>query len=167
MQQSQDQQNYQLKIAELQQKVAELQTKYQTQTAIDSNKNATNIAMADINNSSRERIAAIQADAAFTADQAAMAHEQNITALEASQQAEQDIRQHGLEVQQQAFQQQASQVKAQIDAQQQAKQAAQQHFQQSQQAAQQHQQQLVQNDQQHQQTLQQQAVQPQTPTEGQ
>jgi len=157
---SQDKQDYQLKIAELQQKVAELQTKYQTQTAIDSNKNATQIAMADINNASRERIAAIQANAALSSDQLALAHEQNMTAMEASQQADQAIRQHGLEIEQQAFQQQAEQVKQQIAAQQQA-----------QAAAQQHQQQLVQNAQQHQQALQQQAAAPQPtqqpPIEGQ
>ena len=157
---SQDKQDYQIKIAELQQKVAELQTKYQTQTAIDSNKNATQIAMADINNASRERIATIQANAALSSDQLALAHEQNMTAMEASQQADQSIRQHGLEVEQQAFQQQAAQVKQQIDAQQQA-----------QAAAQQHQQQLVQNAQQHQQALEQQAAAPQPmqqpPTEGQ
>jgi hypothetical protein len=157
---SQDKQDYQLKIAELQQKVAELQTKYQTQTAIDSNKNATQIAMADINNASRERIATIQANAALSSDQLALAHEQNMTAMEASQQADQAIRQHGLEVEQKAFQQQAEQVKQQIAAQQQA-----------QAAAQQHQQQLVQNAQQHQQAIEQQAAAPQPmqqpPTEGQ
>ena len=155
---SQDKQEYQLKIAELQQKVAELQTKYQTQTAIDSNKNATQIAMADINNASRERIATIQANAALSSDQLALAHEQNMTAMEASKQADQAIRQHGLEVEQQTFQHQAEQVKQHIAAQQQA-----------QAASQQHQQQLVQNAQQHQQALEQQQVapQPQPPTEGQ
>jgi len=157
LQMQQDKQSYQLKVAELQQKVAELQAKYQTQTAIDSNKNATNIAMADINNASRERVASIQAKAGLTADQMAMAHEQNLTALEASNQAQTEIRQHGLEVQQQAFQQQAQQVQQQIAAQQQADQARLAHAHA-----------LQQNEQQHQQALQQQVVpQPQTPTEGQ
>lgn len=140
LQMQQDQQNYQIKIAELQQKVAELQAKYQTQTAIDSNKNATNIAMADINNASRERVATIQAKAALTADQLAMAHEQNMTALEASHQAQQDIRQHGIEVEQQMFQHQAQQVQSALEAEQQARLADQQN---------------------------QQAAQPTTPTEGQ
>ena len=157
LQMQQDQQTYQLKVAELQQKVAELQAKYQTQTAIDSNKNATNIAMADINNASRERVASIQANAGLTADQMAMAHEQNLTALEASHQAQTEIRQHGLEVQQQAFQNQAQQVQQQIAAQQQADQARLAHAHA-----------LQQNEQQHQQALQQTAAQqPQTPTEGQ
>jgi len=158
LQMQQDKQSYQLKVAELQQKVAELQAKYQTQTAIDSNKNATNIAMADINNASRERVASIQANAGLTSDQMAMAHEQNLTALEASHQAQTEIRQHGLEVQQQAFQNQAQQVQQQIAAQQQADQARLAHAHA-----------LQQNEQQHQQALQQQSAlpQPQTPTEGQ
>lgn len=116
----QDQQNYQIKIAELQQKVAELQTKYHTQTVVDANKNATNIAMADINNASRERVAMINAEAGLTADQMALAHEQNITAMEASHAAQQELRQHGLEIEKRAFESQAQQVQQQLAAQQQA-----------------------------------------------
>ena len=163
----QDQQTYQLKIAELQQKVAELQTKYQTQTAIDANRNATQIAMADINNASRERVASIAAQAGLNSDQMAMAHEQNLTALEASHQAQQDIRQHGLEIEQQQFQKQAEQVQQQISAQQQAQQQAQGAQQQAQQSGLEHAQTLQQNDQQHQQALEQQAAAPQpTPPTG-
>jgi hypothetical protein len=130
-----DSQEYQIKIAQLQQKVAELQTKYHTQTNIDQNRNATQIAMADINNSSRERVAAISAKAQLDADQLAMAHEQNQTALQASHAAQQDIRQHGLEIEQEAFRQQAQQVQQQISAQQQSNQSAQEHQQALQQAA--------------------------------
>jgi hypothetical protein len=167
MEMQQDQQTYQLKIAELQQKVAELQTKYQTQTAIDANRNATQIAMADINNASRERVASIAAQAGLNSDQMAMAHEQNLTALEASHQAQQDIRQHGLEIEQQQFQKQAEQVQQQISAQQQAQQQAQGAQQQAQQSALEHAQTLQQNDQQHQQALEQQAAAPQpTPPTG-
>ena len=97
------QQDYQIKVAELQQKMQELQAKYQTQSTIDSQRNATQIAMADINNSSRERIAAISAKAGLTSDQLAMQHEQDLLALEASQEAESDIRQHGLDINQQNF----------------------------------------------------------------
>ena len=125
--QQKDQQEYQLRIAQLQQQVQELQAKYQVQTALDANKNATQIAMADINNASRERIASIQAQTGLTADQLAMAHEQNLTALEASHQAQTDIRQHGIDVEQAAFQQQAAMVNAQIKAQQDAALANQQH----------------------------------------
>jgi hypothetical protein len=145
LEQQKDAQDYQLKIAQLQQQVQELQAKYQVQTALDANKNATQIAMADINNASRERIAAIQAQVGLTADQMAMAHEQNLTALEASHQAQSDIRQHGIDVEQAAFQQQAAMVNAQIQAQQQAALA----------------------EQQHNQALQQQALAPQPPTQGQ
>ena len=157
----QDQQTYQLKIAELQQKVAELQTKYHTQTVVDANKNATNIAMADINNASRERIAMISAKSQWDQDQQNMAHEQNMTALEASHAAQQDIRQHGLEIEQQQFQQQAQQVQSQIE-------AEQQQGQQAQQSGLEHAQTMQQNDQQHQQALEQQAAAPTpTPPQGQ
>jgi len=126
LEQQQDQQDYQLKIAELQQKVNELQAKYSTQTTVDSNRNATQIAMADINNASRERVATINANASLTADQLAMAHEQNQTAMAASNAAQQEIRQHGIEIEQQAFQAQAQQVQQQIAAQQAQQQAEQQ-----------------------------------------
>ena len=155
-----EQQTYQIKIAELQQKIQDLQTKYSTQSQVDSQRNATQIAMADINNSSRERVAMIGAKAGLTSDQMAMAHEQNQTALEASHQAQMDINQHGLEIQQQQFQHQA-QV-----AQQAAQQAAQQGVQ-VQQSAQNHQQAMQQADQEHQHALEQMAAQPQQPTEGQ
>lgn len=84
-------------------------------------------------------------------------HEQDMAAFEATKAAEMDIRQHGIEVEQQQFQAQAAQVASQIDAQ---KQAAL--------ANQQHQQQMIQNQQQHEQALAQQAMapQPQQPTTG-
>ena len=156
----QDQQNYQLKLAELQQKVAELQTKYHTQTVVDSNKNATNIAMADINNASRERVAMIAAQQQLTADQAAMAHEQNITALEASHAAQQELQQHGLEIEKRQFEQQAQTVQKQIDAQQQQGLQEQQAAQQAQQTGLEHATTMQQNDQTHQQALEQLAAQP-------
>ena len=142
----QDQQSYQIKVAELQQKVAELQAKYTTQTNIDNQRNAKDIAMANINNAARERVAMIQANAQMDQQQQQLEHEQNLSAFEATRAAEQDIRQHGIAVEQQAFQAQADQVKSHIDAQ--------------------NQQALAQ--QQHQQALQQQAAQPTTPpTQGQ
>jgi len=161
------QQDYQIKIAELQQKVQELQAKYQTQSNIDSQQNAKDIALANINNAAKERVAMITAGAQMDQQQAQLEHEQNMSALEATMAAEQDIRQHGLAVQQQAFEQQAAQVQNAIELQQ----AQQQHEQEIAQAAQQHQQGLMQSDQQHQQQMaqmqEQQAQQPQTPTEGQ
>jgi hypothetical protein len=137
-------QDYQLRIAELQRQVAELETKYQTQSSIDSNKNATQIALADINNSSRERVAAISAQAGLTADQMAMAHEQNQTALQASQAAQQEIRQHGLEIERQSFENQVAQTQTGLN----------------------HAAELQKNDQLHQQALQQAALQPPTPPQG-
>jgi hypothetical protein len=116
---SKDKQDYELKIAELQQKVAELQTKYHTQTVVDQNRNATEIAMAGINNASRERVATINADMQLSKDQLAMAHEQNLTAMEASQAAQQELRQHGLEIEKRQFEEQAQAVQKQIAAQQQ------------------------------------------------
>lgn len=153
----QDQQNYQLEVARLQQQVQELQAKYSTQTNIDNQRNATDIAMANINNAAKERIAMISAGAQMDQQQAQLDHEQNQSAMQAIAASDQDIRQHGLTVQQQAFEVQANQVKQQADAQQKAALAAQQHGQQ-----------LQQNDQQHQQALEQQAAAPQptTPTPG-
>jgi hypothetical protein len=161
------QQEYQIKIAQLQQKVQELQAKYQTQSNIDSQQNAKDIALANINNAAKERVALITSGAQMDQQQAQLEHEQNLSAMEATIAAEQDIRQHGLAVQQQAFEQQAAQVQNAIELQQ----AQQQHEQEIAQAAQQHQQGLMQSDQQHQQQMaqmqEQQAQQPQTPTEGQ
>jgi len=154
-----DKQEYEYKIAEMQRKVAELQTKYHTQTVVDANKNATNIAMADINNASRERVATINANAQLSQDQLAMAHEQNLTAMEASQAAQQELRQHGLEIEKRQFEQQAQAVQQQIGAQQQAEQTGLEHA-----AA------LQQNDQSHVQALEQLAAQPAptpTPPQGQ
>jgi hypothetical protein len=124
-----DQQAYQLKIAELQQKVQELQAKYSTQTSIDNQRNATDIAMANINNAARERVAQINAGVQMDQQQAQLEHEQNLSAIDAINAADADIRQHGLAVQQQAFQAQADQVAQQADAQKQAALAQQQHFQ--------------------------------------
>jgi hypothetical protein len=67
-----DKMSYELDIANLQRQVAELQAKYETQTKLDANKSATQIALADINNSSRERIAQIAANMGLTQDQLAM-----------------------------------------------------------------------------------------------
>jgi hypothetical protein len=117
-----DKQEYDFRVADLQRMVAELKAKYETQTTIDSNKTATQIAIADINNASRERIANLQANIGLTSDQMALAHEQNMTAMEASNQAQSDIRQHGIRVEQQAFQHQADQAKAQLAAEQQSQQ---------------------------------------------
>jgi hypothetical protein len=145
------QQEYQIKIAELQQKVQDLQTKYKTQTDIDNQRNATDIAMANINNSAKERIAQITAGAQMSQQQAQLEADQNQSAMDAILAAEQDIRTHGLAIQQQQFEQQAQQVQNQIEAQK----AQQEHQQQVMQANQQHQQQMAQSDQQHQQALQQ------------
>ena len=116
-----DQQTYQLEVAKLQQQMADLQAKYQTQSTIDSQRNATQIAMADLNNSSKERIAEITARAELTSDQLLMQHEQDQTALMASHEAQADIREHGIEIDQQNFlhqaqmAQQAAQQAAQAD----------------------------------------------------
>jgi len=175
----QAQQEYQLKVAELQQKVAELQAKYQTQSSIDAQRNATDIALANINNAAKERIAQITAGQQFDQFQMQLEHEQDMSAIEAVRAAEGDIRQHGLAVEQQAFQQQAQQVQQQAQQQAQAAQNDQAHQQAIAQANQQHQQEIQQQvlqaqhqsaqaDQQHQQALEQQQNQAaQQPQEGQ
>jgi hypothetical protein len=140
----QSQQNYQLKVAELQQKVAELQAKYSTQTNIDNQRNATDIAMANINNAAKERVAMITQGAEIDRQQMQLEHEQNLSAIDAIQASDADIRQHGLAVQQQAFQAQADQVKKVAETQQQAALAQQQHEQQVQQQAMQAQNKVIQ-----------------------
>jgi hypothetical protein len=91
--------------------------------------------MANINNAAKERVAMINAQIGLTQQQAQLEHEQNLSAIDAISAADQDIRQHGLAIQQQAFVDQAAQVKTQIDAQHQAAQAQQQHEQALQQKA--------------------------------
>jgi hypothetical protein len=124
------QQDFQIKVAELQQKVTELQTKYTTQSQIDSQNNATQIALANINNAAKERVAAINAGTQFSQQQAQIEHEQTMAAVEAIETARQDIRQHGIAVEQQAFQNQASQIQKDIETRQKAAMAEQQHRQQ-------------------------------------
>lgn len=137
-----DKMEYELDIANLQRQVAELQAKYETQTQIDANKNATQIALADINNSSRERVAQMGADIQLSQEQQRMAYEHAMTALEATNAAEQDIRQHGLEVERNQMAQQAQQVQQQIAAQQQAQQTGLDHTTTMEQNAQRHAQEL-------------------------
>jgi hypothetical protein len=131
----QSQQNYQIKVAELQQKVAELQAKYSTQTSIDNQRNATDIAMANINNAAKERVAMIAAGVQMDQQQAQLEHEQNLSAIDAVQAADQDIRQHGIALQQAAFDAQADQIAKQAQRQHDAALAQQQHEQQIQQQA--------------------------------
>jgi len=121
------QQDYELKIKEMEQQVQELVAKYQTQSDIDSQRNAKDIAMANINNAAKERVAMIQANAQLNQQQAQLMHEQNKSAFEATRASEQDIRQHGIAVQQQFFQAQADQQKQQLELEKQALLADQQH----------------------------------------
>lgn len=120
------QQDYQLRVAELQQKVQELVAKYQTQSEIDSQKNSTNIVTANINNASRERVAAMQTGAQMDALQAQLAQEQAMSAIDAINTADDDIRKHGIAIEQQAFQQQAQAVQQALEAENQARLQAQQ-----------------------------------------
>ena len=172
------QQDYQLKVAELQQKVQELQAKYSTQTNIDNQRNATDIAMANINNAAKERVAMINAGVQMDQQQAQLEHEQAMSAIDAIKASDAEIRQHGLAIEQQAFQAQADQVSQQVAHQKEAALAQQQHEQQIMQQRAQAQNQALQtgldhattmdqNDQMHQQALEQQAAAPTpTPTTG-
>lgn len=103
MDQAKTQQDYELKIAELQRKVLELQSKYEIQTELDNQKNSTNVAVASMNNSSRERVAALQAQAQLSAQEIALAQEQAMLGIQAVNEAERDIRQHGIEIERQNF----------------------------------------------------------------
>ena len=75
-------------------------------------------------------IASINAGAQFDQQQRQMEHEQNMAAMEAVETARQDIRQHGIAVEQQIFQGQADQVQKDIETRQKAALAEQQHRQQ-------------------------------------
>ena len=110
-----EKQKYELDIAELQRKVLELQSKYETQAEMDAQKNATQIATAEINNASRERIASIAADSGLTADQVALQREQAKLAIQASQEAQRDIRQHGITMAQQKMANEAAITKQLLD----------------------------------------------------
>jgi hypothetical protein len=110
-----EKQKYELDIAELQRKVLELQSKYETQAEMDAQKNATQIATAEINNASRERIASIAADSGLTADQVALQREQAKLAIQASQEAQRDIRQHGITMAQQKMANEAAVTKQLLD----------------------------------------------------
>ena len=172
------QQDYQIKVAQLQQQVTELQAKYSTQTNIDNQRNATDIAMANINNAAKERVAMINAGVQMDQQQAQLEHEQALSAIDAIQASDAEIRQHGLAIEQQAFQSHAAEVAKQAEHQKSAALAQQQHEQQMlQQGAQaqtqalqtglEHATTMQQNDQTHQQALEQQAAAPKpTPTTG-
>jgi hypothetical protein len=106
-----EKQSYDLQVAELERKVVELRNKYEVQTSLDSQKNTTQVALADINNASRERIATINANLALTKDQMALAHEQNVLGLQATQAAQDDLRKHGIKMQQDMFAKEAEKTK--------------------------------------------------------
>ena len=116
MDQQKSQQDYELKIAELQRKVLELQSKYEVQTELDNQKNSTNVAVASMNNSSRERVAALQAQAQLSAQELALAQEQAMLGIQAVNEAEKDIRQHGIEIERQNFLNEAEVTKQAVQA---------------------------------------------------
>lgn len=116
LEQSKDQQEYELKIAELQRKVMELQSKYEMQTELDNQKNSTNVAINSMNNSSRERVAAMQAKANLTAQEMTLAQEQAKLGIQAVNEAERDIRQYGIEMEKQQFANESEVVKKAIEA---------------------------------------------------
>jgi len=116
MDQQKSQQDYEIKIAELQRKVMELQSKYDLQTELDNQKNSTNVAVASMNNSSRERVAALQAQAQLSAQELALAQEQAMLGIQAVNEAEKDIRQHGIEIERQNFLNEAEVTKQAVQA---------------------------------------------------
>jgi hypothetical protein len=117
-------QDFDIKIVELQQKVDELMAKYNTQSQIDSQKNAKDIALANINNAAKERVAMISAGAQMDQQQRQMEFEQNKAAIQATQTAESEILKHGIAIEQQAFQQQAQAVQSELERQREMQQAA-------------------------------------------
>ena len=94
------------KVRDMQATLAEVQAKLGLQQQLADQDNAAKVAIADINNSSKERVAMINADQALSAQQVQQQHSQEMTALEAESQAYADLRKHGLD-QAQAEQQRA------------------------------------------------------------
>ena len=91
---------------------------FQTENQINDQKNSTNVALANINNASRERVAQVQTGAQMDAMQAQLAHEQNMSAIDAINMADADMRKHGIQAEREAFMQEAQATQQAIDAQQ-------------------------------------------------
>lgn len=102
------------KVRDMEAKMAEVQAKLGLEQQMADQDNAARVAIADINNASKERVAMIAAKVQLDQQQLDQQHQQNQTALEAEAQAHADLRKHGLQ-QAQAEQQRAHQ--ATIDAQ--------------------------------------------------
>lgn len=85
------------KVRDMQAALAEIQAKLGQEQQLAAQDNAARVAIADINNASKERVAMIAAGAQLDGQQAQQQHAQEMTALEAENQAYADLRQHGLE----------------------------------------------------------------------
>lgn len=114
------------KVRDMEAKMSELMAKLQLQQSLKEQDNAVKVALADINNASKERVAMIAAEQQLTAAQENQAHQQTMLAMEAENQAYADLRQHGLEQERQDLDRSYNEteearkeyVKAQEDAQQ-------------------------------------------------
>lgn len=85
------------KIRDMQAAMAEMQAKLGLEQQLASQDNAARVAIADINNASKERVAMITAGTQLDNLQLQQQHAQEMTALEAETQAHADLRQHGLD----------------------------------------------------------------------
>lgn len=94
------------KVRDMEAKLAEVVAKLELDKELAAQDNAAKVAIADINNASRERVAMISADQQLSQGQLEQQHAQEMTALEAESQAHADLRKHGLQ-QVQAEQQRA------------------------------------------------------------
>ena len=97
------------KVRDMEAKMAEVQAKLGLEQQMADQDNAARVAIADINNASKERVAMIAAKVQLDQQQLDQQHQQNQTALEAEAQAHADLRKHGLQ-QAQAEQQRAHQA---------------------------------------------------------
>ncbi len=87
------------KVRDLEAKFTEMQAKMEMEQTLKEQDNAAKIAIADINNASKERVAMIAADQQLTAQQEQQAHQQMMNAMEAENQAYQDMQKYGIEEQ--------------------------------------------------------------------
>ena len=105
---------FQLKIAELMTRIEELESTVKKDIATDANANATKIALEGIK--AQNAIELKQVEAGIAQDQLGMEldHQQQMLAIQSTQQAQQELHAHGLDLQKTTHQAQIDQMQAQL-----------------------------------------------------
>ena len=106
---------FQTEIDKLIAKYDELASKAEADDQLDSNKNATAVAIASMNNAAKERLEQIKLSQQATAEQMALEHERNMAATTAAQQAQAELQTHGLDMEKQSAASEAQQAQTQLE----------------------------------------------------